>query len=67
MIIEQVKEVLKLEAQGIMDLVDRVGPEVEEAVNHSRQQIPKGRDETECPVKAGREPVRKGRILSFPD
>ena len=29
---EQVKEVLKIEAQGIMDLVDRVGPEFEEAV-----------------------------------
>lgn len=32
MIIEQVKEVLKIEAQGIMDLVDRIGPEFEEAV-----------------------------------
>jgi arabinose-5-phosphate isomerase len=32
MIIEQVKEVLKIEAQGIMDLVDRVGPEFEKAV-----------------------------------
>ena len=31
-IIEQVKDVLKMEAQGIMDLVDRVGPEFEEAV-----------------------------------
>ena len=32
MIIEQVKEVLKIEAQGILDLVDRVGPEFEQAV-----------------------------------
>jgi len=32
MIIEQVKEVLKIEAQGILDLVDRIGPEFEEAV-----------------------------------
>ncbi|MFC1532412.1 SIS domain-containing protein [Thermodesulfobacteriota bacterium] len=32
MIIEQVKDVLKIEAQGIMELVDRVGPEFEEAV-----------------------------------
>ena len=31
-IIEQVKDVLKMEAQGIMDLVDRVGPEFEEAI-----------------------------------
>ncbi len=29
---EQVKEVLEIEAQGIMDLVDRIGPEFEEAV-----------------------------------
>jgi arabinose-5-phosphate isomerase len=33
MIIEQVKEVLKIEAQGILDLVDRVGPEFQDAVN----------------------------------
>jgi arabinose-5-phosphate isomerase len=32
MIIEQVREVLRIEAQGIMDLVDRVGPEFEKAV-----------------------------------
>ena len=32
MIIEQVKEVLKIEAQGILDLVDRIGPEFEKAV-----------------------------------
>ena len=32
MIIEQVKEVLKIEAQGILDLLDRIGPEFEEAV-----------------------------------
>lgn len=32
MVIEQVKEVLKIEAQAIMDLVDRVGPEFEKAV-----------------------------------
>ena len=32
MIIEKVKDVLKIEAQGILDLVDRVGPEFEEAV-----------------------------------
>lgn len=32
MVIEQVKDVLKIEAQGIMDLVDRIGPEFEEAV-----------------------------------
>ncbi len=31
-IIEQVKEVLKIEAQGILDLTDRVGPEFEDAV-----------------------------------
>jgi arabinose-5-phosphate isomerase len=31
MVIEQVKEVLKIEAQGILDLVDRIGPEFEEA------------------------------------
>lgn len=29
---EQVKEVLKIEAQGILDLIDRVGPEFEDAV-----------------------------------
>ncbi|MFC1824158.1 SIS domain-containing protein [Thermodesulfobacteriota bacterium] len=33
MIIEQVKEVLRIEAQGIMDLVDRVGPEFENAAD----------------------------------
>lgn len=32
MILEQVKEVLKIEAQAILDLVDRVGPEFEKAV-----------------------------------
>ncbi len=32
MIIEQAKEVLKIEAQGILDLVDRIGPEFEKAV-----------------------------------
>ncbi len=32
MVIEQVKEVLKIEAQAILDLVDRVGPEFEKAV-----------------------------------
>ena len=32
MIIEQVKEVLKIEAQAILDLLDRVGPEFEKAV-----------------------------------
>ena len=32
MVIEQVKEVLKIEAQAIMDLVDRIGPEFEKAV-----------------------------------
>jgi arabinose-5-phosphate isomerase len=32
MVIEQVKEVLKIEAQGILDLMDRIGPEFEEAV-----------------------------------
>jgi arabinose-5-phosphate isomerase len=31
-VIEQVKEVLKIEAQGILDLIDRVGPEFEDAV-----------------------------------
>lgn len=31
MIIDQVKDVLKIEAQGILDLVDRIGPEIEEA------------------------------------
>ena len=33
MIIEQVKEVLKIEAQGILDLVDRIGPEFEKALH----------------------------------
>ncbi len=33
MIIEQAKEVLKIEAQGILDLVDKIGPEFEQAVN----------------------------------
>lgn len=32
MIIEQVKEVLKIEAQAILDLLERVGPEFEKAV-----------------------------------
>ena len=32
MIIEQAKEVLKIEAQGILDLVDKIGPEFEQAV-----------------------------------
>ena len=32
MIIDQVKEVLKIEAQGILDLVDRIGPDFEKAV-----------------------------------
>jgi arabinose-5-phosphate isomerase len=32
MIIDQVKDVLKIEAQGILDLVDRVGKEIEDAV-----------------------------------
>jgi arabinose-5-phosphate isomerase len=32
MIIEQVKEVLKIEAQAILDLMDRIGPEFEKAV-----------------------------------
>ena len=32
MVIEQAKEVLKIEAQSILSLVDRVGPEFEEAV-----------------------------------
>ncbi|MBU2497757.1 MAG: KpsF/GutQ family sugar-phosphate isomerase [Proteobacteria bacterium] len=32
LIIEQVKEVLKIEAQAILDLLDRVGPEFEQAV-----------------------------------
>jgi arabinose-5-phosphate isomerase len=32
MVIEQVKEVLKIEAQAILDLVERVGPEFEKAV-----------------------------------
>jgi len=33
MIIEQAKEVLKIEAQGILDLVDKIGPEFEQAVD----------------------------------
>lgn len=33
MIIEQVKEVLKIEAQAILDLMDRIGPEFETAVD----------------------------------
>jgi arabinose-5-phosphate isomerase len=32
MITEQAKDVLKIEAQGILDLIDRVGPEFEKAV-----------------------------------
>jgi arabinose-5-phosphate isomerase len=32
MIIEQVKEVLKIEAQAVLDLMDRIGPEFEGAV-----------------------------------
>ena len=32
MIVEQVKEVLKIEAQAILDLLDRIGPEFEKAV-----------------------------------
>ncbi len=32
MILEQVREVLKIEAQAILDLLDRVGPEFEQAV-----------------------------------
>ena len=32
MILEQAKEVLKIEAQAIMDLLDRIGPEFEKAV-----------------------------------
>lgn len=32
MILEQAKDVLKIEAQGILDLIDRVGPEFEKAV-----------------------------------
>lgn len=32
MIIEQAKDVLRIEAEGIMDLVDRIGPEFEKAV-----------------------------------
>ncbi len=32
MVIEQVKEVLKIEAQAILDLVERIGPECEKAV-----------------------------------
>ncbi len=32
MVIEQVREVLKIEAQAILDLVDRVGPEFEKAI-----------------------------------
>ena len=31
MIIEQAKDVLKIEAQGILDLIDRIGPEFEKA------------------------------------
>ncbi|NLA75617.1 MAG: KpsF/GutQ family sugar-phosphate isomerase [Deltaproteobacteria bacterium] len=31
-IIEQAKDVLKIEAQGILDLIDRVGPEFEQAL-----------------------------------
>ena len=32
MVTEQVKEVLKIEAQAILDLLDRIGPEFERAV-----------------------------------
>jgi hypothetical protein len=34
-------------------------PPQEEGIIHLRQQIPPGRDETECPVMAGSEPKRK--------
>ena len=33
MIIEQVKEVLRIEAQSILDLIERIGPDFEKAVN----------------------------------
>ncbi|MFP3927832.1 MAG: SIS domain-containing protein [Desulfobacteraceae bacterium] len=33
MIIEHIKEVLRIEAQAVLDLVDRVGPELENAVS----------------------------------
>jgi arabinose-5-phosphate isomerase len=33
MIIEKVREVLKIEAQGILDLIDRIGPQFEDAVH----------------------------------
>ena len=33
MVIEQAKEVLKIEAQSILSLVDRVGPEFQQAVD----------------------------------
>jgi arabinose-5-phosphate isomerase len=33
MVIEQAREVLKIEAQSILDLVDRIGPEFEKAVD----------------------------------
>jgi hypothetical protein len=36
---------------------DNNQPEV--VVSHERKQIPPGRDETECPATAGREPNRK--------
>lgn len=32
-VIEQVKEVLNIEARGIMDLIERIGPEFEQAVD----------------------------------
>ena len=32
MVIEQAKEVLKIEAQGIIDLIERIGPEFEKAI-----------------------------------
>ena len=35
MLIEQVKEVLAIEAQAITDLADRVGPEFEKAFRSS--------------------------------
>lgn len=34
-------------------------------VSHERKQIPKWRDETECPLKGGRVPNRKMAIFLF--
>jgi len=68
-VVEQVKE-------GVVSVTDYVvlcqlntqkGGEIttsrKSVVSHERKQIPKGRDETECPSKGGREPNRKLAVI----